>query len=91
MLAIPARVIATSFALICFAATIAVGLYNGNEWQSILSSAMLVGVIALAVGTMLGMLILYCVNEQIDRHREKNPIPEERDSLESDSVQAGSV
>lgn len=89
VLAIPARVIATSFALICFAATIAVGLVNRNEWLSILLSAMLVCLIAWIVGRLLGMLILRSVDEQIDRHREANPIPDEKQIYEPDPVQAG--
>ena len=89
MLAIPARVIATSFALICFAATIVVGLANGNGWDSILLSAAIVCVIAWIVGTLLGMLILRSVNEQIERHREANPAPDEKEIYESDPVQAG--
>lgn len=89
VLAIPARVIATSFALTCFAATIVVGLANGNEWLSILLSAMLVCVLAWGIGTLLGMLILQSVNEQIDRHRKANPIADEKDIYESDPVQAG--
>lgn len=89
MLAIPARVIATSFALFCFTATIVAGLFNRNEWLSILLSAMIVCAIAWVVGTLLGMLILKSVNEQIDRHREANPIPDEKEIYETDPVQAG--
>lgn len=89
MLAIPARVIATSFALICFAATIVVGLFNGNEWKSILSGAFLVCLIAWMVGSILGILILQSVNEQIARHQEANPIPDEQEIYEQDTVQAG--
>ncbi|MBX2851999.1 MAG: hypothetical protein KTR15_09665 [Phycisphaeraceae bacterium] len=89
MLAIPARVIATSFALVCFAATIVVGLANGNEWLSILLSALLVCFIAWAIGSVLGSLLLRCVNEQIDRHRLKNPIPDENEVYDSDPTQVG--
>lgn len=89
MLAIPARVIATSFALICFAATIVVGIANGNGWVSVLSSALLVCLIAWIVGSLLGMLMLQSVNEQIDRHREDNPVPDENEIFEPDPVQAG--
>lgn len=89
VLAIPARVIATSFALICFAATIVVGLSNGNDWQSILSSAILVCLIAWGVGTLVGMLILQSVNEQIDRHREANPVPDEKEIYKTDPAKAG--
>lgn len=89
MLAIPARVIAMSFALICFAATIVVGVANRNDWVSILSSAMLVCVIAWILGSLLGMLILRSVNEQIDRHREDHPEPDESEMYESAPAQSG--
>ena len=89
MLAIPARVIATSFALICFAATIAVGMYNGNDWTSILSGALLVCLLAWMVGSMLGALILRCINEQIDQHITDHPIPDQNDIYSNDPVQTG--
>lgn len=89
MLAIPARVIATSFALLCFASTIAVGLFNGNDWVSIISSALLVCVLAWLIGSMLGALILRSVNEQIDQHRVHNPIPDDSEMYPDDPVQPG--
>jgi uncharacterized membrane protein YcjF (UPF0283 family) len=89
VLAIPARVIATSFALICFAATIVVGMFNNNDWISILSSALLVCMLAWIVGSLLGALILRCVNEQIQQHVAENPIPEENDLYTTDPVQPG--
>ena len=89
MLAIPARVIATSFALICFTATIAVGMFNGNDWISILSSALLVCLLAWVVGSLLGALILRCVNEQIEQHTIDNPIPDESEIYSTDPVQPG--
>ena len=89
MLAIPARVIATSFALICFAATIAVGLFNGNGWPSILSGALMVCLIAWLIGSFLGALILQSVNKQIEQHQVQNPVPDENEIYEPDPVQAG--
>ena len=89
MLAIPARVIATSFALLCFTATIVVGLYNGNEWDSILVSAIFVCLLAWLFGTILGALILRCINEQIQQHVEDNPIPDESERYPADPVQPG--
>ena len=89
MLAIPARVIATSFALICFASTIAAGVYNGNGWTSILTSALLVCLLAWIVGSMLGALILRSINEQIEQHRLDNPIPDESEIYPSDPAQPG--
>ena len=89
MLAIPARVIATSFVLFCFAGTIVVGVFNGNSWGSILASAALVCVIAWIVGTVLGWLILRSVNEEINRHQRENPIPDENEIYESETTQVG--
>ena len=89
MLAILARVTAASFVLFCFAGTIVVGLFNGNDWVSILGSALLVCLIAWIVGSLLGALILKCVNEEIDRHRLENPIPDESEIYETESAQVG--
>ena len=89
MLAIPARVIATSFALVCFTATIAVGMYNGNDWVSILSSALFVCLFAWLIGSLLGAVILRCINEQIQQHVEENPIPDESEIYAADPVQPG--
>ena len=88
VLAIPARVIATSFALACFAGTLCFGLYNGNDAPSIMFSALIVGFFALLVGFMIGAIMLRSVNEQIERHRANNPIPNEKDLKESDTPQA---
>lgn len=89
MLAIPARVIATSFALLCFASTIAVGMFNGNSWVSIISSALLVCLLAWMIGSVLGAMILRTVNEQINQHRLNNPIPDESEIYSNDSMQSG--
>lgn len=88
MLAIPARVIATSFALTCFAATLCYGIYNGNNWLSILGSAFLVALISLLVGSLVGWLALRTVNEHINRHREANPIPDDSELNQPDPAAA---
>lgn len=85
MLAIPARVIATSFAIFCFICTIVYGLYNGNSPQSIFWSAVSVALVALVMGSAIGALMLRSINEQIERHRADNPIPEEHDTSDTDS------
>ena len=89
MLAIPARVIATCFALMCFSATIAVGMYNSNDWVSILWSAILVCLLAWGIGSILGALILRSINEQIQQHVADNPIPDESEIYATDPVQTG--
>ena len=52
-------------------------------------SAMLVGMFAWIVGSVLGALILRSVNEQIDQHRLDNPIPDESEIYSNDSMQSG--
>ena len=83
MLAIPARVIATIFAITCFLCTLVFGLYNGNDWFWIVINAMIVGAIAWVVGTIVGMLILRTVNEHIENYRSDNPIPNENNDSET--------
>ncbi|MEO0476928.1 MAG: hypothetical protein AAF085_13300 [Planctomycetota bacterium] len=73
----------------CFAGTIVVGVFNGNGWISILLSALLVCLIAWIVGSLLGALMLRSVNEQIRRHQEDNPIPDESDIFETEPTQVG--
>lgn len=77
MLAIPARVISTSFALACFAGTLCYGIYNENTWSSILAGALLAMFIALIVGSILSAVALRSVNEHIAKYKDRNPIPDE--------------
>ena len=64
-------------------------MFNRNDWRSIMLSAMLVGMFAWIVGSVLGALILRSVNEQIDQHRLDNPIPDESEIYSNDSMQSG--
>ena len=64
-------------------------MYNGNAWESILLSAMLVCLLAWIVGSVLGALILRSVNEQIEQHRLNNPIPDESEIYANDPMQTG--
>ena len=64
-------------------------MFNGNDWISILSSALLVCMLAWLLGSLLGALILRCVNEQIQQHIADNPIPDESDLYTTDPVQSG--
>ncbi len=83
MLTIPARVIASVFMLLCFAGTIIVGLINGNGWKSIMLSATIVAFVAWVIGSVIGALALRSVNEQIELHRQQNPIPTEHQNADS--------
>ena len=85
----PARVIATCFALACFAATAVVGLYHGNPALSIVISSVMVMVAAYFVGTILGMIAQHAVDEHIKQHKYRSPIPGEglpNDSDHNDSL-----
>lgn len=84
VLAIPARVISTSFALLCFALTLCVGLYNDNAWSSILLGALMAGFIAWLVGIVLGALMLRSVNDNIKAYQADHPIPDEDESVQTE-------
>jgi len=86
VLAIPARVIATSFAIICFVGTLSYGWYNGNELHSILISAIGVCFFAWLVGTVVGMIALRTVNDHIEKHRMQNPVPDENSEIDTDPM-----
>jgi len=64
-------------------------MFNGNDWVSIMLSALLVGLLAWIVGSVLGALILRSVNEQIAQHRLDHPIPDESEIYTNDSMQSG--
>lgn len=75
--AIPARVIATCFSLSCFLATAIVGSVARNPAWSVLLWGVVVMVVAYPIGWIIGLVMQRCVNDQIERHKEANPIPEE--------------
>ena len=75
MLAIPARVIATCFALACFAGSVVVGIYNQNPAVSVLLSSLVVLVAAYVVGLIVGAVAQHAVGEHIRKHKQQHPIP----------------
>lgn len=77
MQAIPARVIATCFAFACFAGSVAVGVYSGNNGLSIMVSSMIAMFAAYMVGLIIGAIAQRGVDEHIRRHKEANPIPKD--------------
>ncbi len=77
MLAIPARVIATCFALACFAGSVIVGIYHQNPAMSVLLSSLVVLVAAYVVGLIVGAVAQHAVNEHIRKHKAQHPIPGE--------------
>jgi len=64
----------------CFAMTIIVGMVNSNGWLSILASATAVAIVAWVFGMVFGTILLRSINEHIDQHRRKHPIPDEEDA-----------
>lgn len=75
MLAIPARVIATCFALACFAGSAVVGLYHGNPALSIVISSFFAMIAAYIVGLIVGAVAQRAVDEHVRRHKTTNPLP----------------
>jgi len=82
VLAIPARVIATCFALACFAGSAVVGLYHGNPALSIVISSFFTMIAAYVVGLIVGAVAQRAVDEHIRRHKADNPLPDEQTAAE---------
>ena len=76
VLAIPARVIAASFALTSFAAASLAGIYVGNAASTILWRATLVMIVAWFIGLVIGSIAQRAVALHVERHKNENPIPE---------------
>jgi len=74
-LKIPARIIATCFALAAFAAATAVGLAAGNSTMTILTRAMVALVVCWFVGRIVGHFAQKAVQDHIERYKQENPIP----------------
>lgn len=75
--AIPARVIATCFSILCFIAAAIVGSWSRNPAWSVLLWSVVVLVVAYPLGWVFGMVMQRCVDDQIERHKQLNPIPED--------------
>ena len=75
--AIPARVIATCFSITCFIAAAMFGSYSRNPAWSVLLWSVGVMVVAYPIGWIFGAVAQRCVNDQIERHKQLNPIPED--------------
>lgn len=75
VLAIPARVIATCFALACFAGSLVVGLYHGNPALSIVISSFFTMIAAYIVGLVVGAIAQRAVDDHVRRHKAQHPLP----------------
>jgi len=72
---IPSRIIATCFALVSFAAAIAVGVAVSNPTSTIIWRATLVMIACWLVGGWFGGLLERIVREQVEQYKQSHPIP----------------
>ncbi|MFA9478668.1 hypothetical protein ACERK3_10205 [Phycisphaerales bacterium AB-hyl4] len=75
MLAIPSRVIASSFALVSFAAALLIGLLSGNSAGVLIWRATLVMIACWIIGRIVGAIAQRVVDEHIERYKQEHPIP----------------
>jgi len=75
VLTIPARVIAACFALVGFAAAIAVGLAAHNSAITVIWKAIVVMMACYVVGRVIGAVAQRAVQQDIDRFKQAHPFP----------------
>ncbi|MEM1098326.1 MAG: hypothetical protein AAGH92_06005 [Planctomycetota bacterium] len=73
--------IATSFALLAFAAALAVGFYAGNELDTVLWRGIAVMLVCYVIGLILGSIAQRTIDEHTTRHAAENPIPDSIEDL----------
>lgn len=73
---VPARVIASIFALAAFAIAIVAGLAAHNATRTILMNAMIVMVVCNVVGLMIGAVFEHAIHDHLRQYRAANEIPE---------------
>jgi hypothetical protein len=78
--AIPARVIATCFALAAFVAAILLGMSAGNVPETILTRAIVVMVVAWPIGRFCGAVAQWAIQSHIDSYKKAHPIPADSSS-----------
>ncbi len=71
-----ARVIATIFALVSFAAALIVGQHAGNPLPTILLRAILVMLVCYMIGRVIGAVAQSSIKSHIERYRAEHPIPD---------------
>jgi len=72
---IPAKIIASCFALTGFIAALVVGLAAGNSASTILWKAILAMAVCYPVGRLLGGVAERAVQENIDSYKKHHPLP----------------
>lgn len=75
---IPARVIATCFALFGFAAAVVVGVAASNAASTVLWRAIMTMLIAWPIGRFIGGIAQSATEENIAAYKKQYPIPDDR-------------
>lgn len=83
MLAIPARIIATCFALFCFAGALILGVLAHHDLATILTRAVVVLVFCYLIGRVVGGIAQYAVDQHVREYKRANPIPDENMAAEN--------
>lgn len=73
---IPARVLATCFALAAFAASLAVGVYVGNDAATVMGRGIAVLLGCYLIGLIVGSAAQRAIDDHTRRHEENNPVPQ---------------
>lgn len=88
---IPARVIATSFSLLAFAAAVAVGAYVGNDATTVLWRGIAVMLVCYLIGRILGSVAQRTIDDHTSRHASEHPVPESVEDLPTASSNTEAV
>ncbi len=85
--AISGRVIASSFALACFAAACLFGIAAGNELSTIITRATLAMMICYIIGRVVGAIAQQTIDAHVAAYKNRFPIPS--DTLATDPPASG--
>lgn len=69
--------IATCFALVAFAAALAVGVAADNSVGTIIQRALIAMAVAWLVGRVIGGIAMRVVHEHVERYKREHPIPDD--------------
>ncbi len=72
----PSSVIATSFALLAFAAVVAVGVASEVSASTVLWRATLAMLVCWPIGRIVGEVAMAAVGRSVERYRAEHPLPE---------------
>ena len=74
---IPARVIATCFSLMSFAAALVVGIGAGNSASTILLRAIAILIVSWFIGLAVGAVAQWAVLDHVKQYNQQHPIPDD--------------